>query len=152
MFELAFIDLPQAIHERVSCTIAASLTYKVPANVLLAVAEVEGGAVGQWVKNSNDTHDVGPMQFNTTYLDDLKRYGISASDVEGGGCYPYELAAWRIARHIAYDKRGDVWQRAANYHSKTPKYNQIYRAKLLKAGAKWTQWLNKHYPTQIVNL
>jgi hypothetical protein len=49
--------------------------------------------------------------------------------------YPYYLAAWLIAGHITNDS-GDLWQRAANYHSRTPYYNQIYREKLLQRATK----------------
>ncbi|QLZ70856.1 hypothetical protein FOLKNPGA_03675 (plasmid) [Legionella sp. PC1000] len=71
------IDLPPQIEERVVCSIMAAVKYEVPANIVLAVAEKEGGTPKQWVKNSNGTFDVGSMQFNTTYLKDLKKYGIT---------------------------------------------------------------------------
>lgn len=45
-------------------------------NILLAVAEKEGDEAGQWVRNSNNTYDIGPIQFNTAYLSDLAKYGI----------------------------------------------------------------------------
>ena len=101
---------------------------------------------GQWVQNTNGTHDVGPMQFNTSYLATLARYGITTGDVAASGCYPYQLAAWRLALHLQNDA-GDVWQRAANYHSRTPQYNAIYRGKLLAAGARWGAWLDKNFKT-----
>lgn len=149
MFELALATLPIEQHERVACSIVAALKYDIPANVMLAVAETEGGKPGQWVKNSNGTHDVGSMQLNTTYLKDLSRWGITAKDVEQPGCYPYDLAAWRLYRHIQLDS-GDVWRKAANYHSKTPKYNSIYRAKLIKSGKKWSRWIATHFQTRTV--
>lgn len=62
---MPFIDLPPQLQERVICSISAAVKYEVPANIVLAVAEKEGGKPGQWVKNTNGTHDVGPMQFNT---------------------------------------------------------------------------------------
>ena len=126
----AIADLPPMMQERVVCSIAAAAQYQIPANVVLAVAETEGGRPGQWVQNTNGTHDVGPMQFNTSYLGTLARYGITTADVAASGCYPYQLAAWRLALHLQNDA-GDVWQRAANYHSRTPQYNAIYRGKLL---------------------
>jgi hypothetical protein len=58
-------DMPPQIQERVVCSISAAVKYEVPANIVLAVAEKEAGKPGQWVRNSNGTHDVGPMQFNT---------------------------------------------------------------------------------------
>jgi hypothetical protein len=138
-------DLPPRLAEPIACAISAAARYEIPANVLLAVADKEGGKVGQWVRNSNGTFDVGAMQFNTTYLKALSRYGISALDVAGPGCYAFELAAWRIRRHIKTDN-GDLWTRVSNYHSRTPRYNRIYRADLIKRAAKWADWLSLHTP------
>jgi hypothetical protein len=59
------MDLPPDMQERVVCSITAAIKYEIPANILLAIAEKEGGKPGQWVSNSNGTHDVGSMQFNT---------------------------------------------------------------------------------------
>jgi hypothetical protein len=102
---------------------------------MLAVAEQEGGKPGQKTRNSNGTYDYGAMQINTASLADLRSYGINKNHVLAEGCYPYYLAAWRISGHIAKDP-GDLWQRAANYHSRTPYYNQIYREKLLQRATK----------------
>ena len=74
-------DLPPQLQERVVCSIAATVKYQVPANIVLAVAEKEAGKPGQWVLNTNGTHDVGPMQFNTAYLRDLAGYGITLDAV-----------------------------------------------------------------------
>jgi hypothetical protein len=143
---MPFVDLPPQIHERVICSISAAAKYEVPANIVLAVAEKESGKPGQWVKNSNGTHDVGPMQFNTAYLTELARYGITAKDVAASGCYSFELAAWRLRQHIRNDK-GDLWTRAANYHSRTYRYNAIYRADLIKKAVKWADWLAARFVT-----
>ena len=139
-------DIPPARQEMVTCSLGAALAYDVPANVLLAVAEKEAGKPGQWVRNTNGSFDVGSLQFNTTYLRDLARYGISPADVAAPGCYPYRLAAWRIRGHLRND-RGDVWTRASNYHSRTPRYNARYRADLIRRAVRWTAWLDSHYPT-----
>lgn len=139
-------DMPPQMQERVVCSISAAVKYEVPANIVLAVAEKEGGKPGQWVRNSNGTHDVGPMQFNTAYLGDLTRYGITADDVAASGCYSYDLAAWRLRMHIRNDK-GDLWTKAANYHSRTPKYNTVYRADLIQKAAKWADWLEARLVT-----
>ncbi len=138
---------PEEMNERVMCSVIAAVKYDVPANIILAVAEIEGGKPGQYVENTNGTLDVGPMQFNTAYLQDLARYGITAKDVETSGCYSYELAAWRLRGHILNDS-GDLWTRAANYHSKTPCYNAEYRAKLIRASGKWGNWLTERFKTR----
>ena len=136
------IDMPPQIHERIVCSIAASVHYDVPANIVIAVAEKEAGKPGQWVRNTNGTHDVGAMQFNTAYLKTLTaQYGITAEDVAAEGCYAYDLAAWRLHGHIANDS-GDIWTKAANYHSRTPYFNAIYRTDLMKLANKWADRLD----------
>jgi len=144
------MDMPPAMHERVICSIEAAIKYEVPANIVLAVAEIENGKPGQYVSNDNGSQDVGTMQFNTNYLADLFVYGITAEDVAASGCYPYELATWRIRNHIKYDQ-GDLWTRAANYHSRTPEYNSEYRIKLKTAASRWAGWLMQRFKTRIVN-
>lgn len=141
-----FADVPPQLQERVVCSISAAVKYEVPANIVLAVAEKEGGKPGQWVRNSNGTHDVGPMQFNTAYLAELSRYGIAADDVAAAGCYAFDLAAWRLRMHIRNDK-GDLWTKAANYHSRTPQYNAVYRADLMRRASKWADWLDARFVT-----
>lgn len=145
------IDVPpQQMQERIVCSITAAVRYDIPANIVLAIAEKEGGKPGQWVKNPNGTHDVGPMQFNTSYLKALAQYGITPDDVANTGCYPYELAAWRLAGHIAKD-RGDIWTRVANYHSRTPYYNGVYRADLMVKANKWADWLEVYLKNSIAS-
>ena len=134
------MDLPTDMQERVVCSIAAAIKYEIPANILLAIAEKESGKPGQWVSNSNGTHDVGSMQFNTKYLQELSKFGITPNHVANPGCYAYDLAAWRVRLHIKNDK-GDIWTRAANYHSRTPKDNAKYRADLIVRAVKWADWL-----------
>lgn len=136
-----FLNVPAHLQERIVCSIAASIHYDVPANIVLAVAEKEAGKPGQWVRNSNGTHDVGAMQFNTGYLKGLTaQYGITANDVAEAGCYAYDLAAWRLHWHLQKDS-GDIWTRAANYHSRTPNYNAVYRADLIIKANKWAKRL-----------
>ena len=103
-----FSDVPPKIQERVICSIAAAAKYEVPANIMLALSEKEGGKPGQWVRNSNNTDDVGSMQFNTRYLKDLARYGIRPEEVAAAGWYPFSLAACRLRGPIKNIK-GDLW-------------------------------------------
>lgn len=125
----------------------AAVKYELPVNIVLAVAAQEGGKPGQWVRNTNGTYDVGPMQFNTSYLRELARYGITAQDVEQGGCYAYDLAAWRLRGHVRND-RGDLWTRVANYHSRTPAINARYRQQVMRRAAWWADWLDERFATQ----
>lgn len=144
-----YSGLPPVQQEMVICSIAGAIQYDVPANVIIAVAEQEGGRPGQWVRNTNGTFDVGPLQFNTSYLAELEKWGITAADVAGKGCYPYQLAAWRIKKHLLNDT-GDVWQRVANYHSRTPVHNIRYQSLIKPRAAKWGGWLQKRGKTHDV--
>lgn len=139
-------DVPQQMQERIVCSISAAAKYEIPANIVLAVAEKEAGRPGQWVRNANGTHDVGSLQFNTAYLAELAQFGITPGDVAVAGCYPYDLASWRLRQHITKD-RGDLWTRAANYHSRNPIFNGVYRSDLIWRAAKWADWLVVRYPT-----
>ena len=141
------IDLPPEMQERVVCSITAAVKYEIPANILLAIAGKEGGKPRQWVHNHSGTYDIGPLQFNTAYLKDLSKYGITARTVVSTGCYPFELAAWRVRQHIKND-RGDIWTKAANYHSRTPKYHAKYRNALIIKAIKWADWLEYHFMTK----
>lgn len=139
------LDLPPLQQERIVCSITAAIKYQVPANIMLAIAEKEGGRPGMVNINKNGTYDIGPMQFNSAYLYELRKYGIVPAHAAVSGCYPYELAAWRLRRHLLYDK-GNLWARAANYHSRTAQYNLLYRADLIKKGIKWANWLECNIP------
>lgn len=143
---MLFPDLPLQIQEGVACSILAAVKYEIPANIVLAVAEIEAGKPGQWVRNSNGTYDVGRMQFNTAYLADLSKYGITPNDVATGGCYPFDLAAWRLRQHIKNDS-GDMWTRVANYHSRTYRFNVVYRNDLMRRALKWADWLSVRFAT-----
>ncbi|MCL6484460.1 MAG: conjugal transfer protein TrbN [Janthinobacterium lividum] len=140
------LDLPPLQQERIVCSITAAIKYQVPANILLAIAEKEGGRPGMLVANKNGTYDIGPMQFNSAYLHELRKYGIVPAHVAMKGCYPYDLAARRLRQHLLYDK-GNIWIRAANYHSRTANYNQQYKDDLVKKAEKWLYWLDCNFST-----
>jgi hypothetical protein len=135
-------DLPPQFRETLTCSVAAAARYDIPAAILLAIAESEAGRPGLWVKNQNGTSDVGPMQFNTAYLTTLAKYGITPQAVAMSGCYAYDLAAWRLRQHLRQDQ-GDIWTRAANYHSRTPYHNALYREGLITKSARWADWLDR---------
>lgn len=139
------------LHERIVCSISAAARYEIPTNILLAIAEKEGGKPGQWVRNMNGTRDVGALQFNTGYLKQLGRFGITAADVAAAGCYSYDLAAWRLRQHLLKDK-GDIWTRAANYHSRTGSINMVYRHDLMRKAARWADWLAVRYATHEISV
>jgi hypothetical protein len=140
------VDLPPVWQETVQCVLEAAPRHGVPANIVLAIAELEGGAPYTWGWNRDGSIDYGRMRINSVHLAEFGRYGISPVHLVEPGCYPIDLATWMIGRHLM-QCRGDVWQCAANYNSKTPGKNAIYRAKLIPAAGRWARWLWEHYPT-----
>lgn len=133
----------------IDCVIHAAHRQAVPANVLLALASIEGGKNGQFVKNSNGSSDIGHFQINTIHFGkkgQFSQHPITQQDVAWRGCYNAELAAWMLRQHINEPTGQDFWTRAANYHSKTPKYNTVYRSKLIPYSIKWGIWLQQRYP------
>jgi hypothetical protein len=133
---------PPDVQTRIVCSISAAQHFGLPPSVLLAVAQIEGGHPGQAVRNTNGTFDLGPMQLNTAWLAQLRPYGVDPRWALATGCYPYELAAWRIRRHLLQDG-GDYWTRVANYHSRTPAYNVPYRALVIVSAGRWQDWLQR---------
>jgi soluble lytic murein transglycosylase-like protein len=118
------------------CIATAANTYAVPSSVLMGIRKVEGGAVGQQVKNKNGTYDLGPMQINTLWLKELARHwGVSRNTawrwVRDDACINANVAAW-ILRQKA-DSAGSVYKGIAHYHSMTPKFGYPYRRRVLKA-------------------
>ena len=132
MIDLAVLPPSLSIEEvRMHCSVQAASHYDMDARLLWAVSVVEGGHENSWVLNTNGTHDLGYMQFNTAYLKTLSsRYGIRPEDVLGRTCYPFYLAAWRISEHLAEETHGDKFYKAAAYHSRTDKLRRAYASKL----------------------
>jgi soluble lytic murein transglycosylase-like protein len=118
------------------CIFAAAQTYSVPAPVLLGILHVEGGRVGQAVKNTNNTHDLGPMQINTIWMPELARHwgvseGKATQMVRDDACINIGVGAWILRTKM--NDTGSLYQGIAWYHSATPKHGHKYRDKVLAA-------------------
>ncbi|NII72361.1 hypothetical protein FHW84_000927 [Dyella sp. SG562] len=64
--------------------------------------------------------------------------------------FAYRLAAWRLRGHLRKDG-GDLWTRAANYHSRTPRHNARYREQLMRRAWRWSQWLRRQFNTHSID-
>lgn len=134
----------------VECVIQAAAKREVPANVLLALASIEGGKNGQLVRNENGTSDVSHFQINTaTYRAELAPLGVALHDLQWRGCYNAELAAYLLRKRLLEPGQQDFWTKAANYHSKTPKYNAVYRKKLVALSTEWANWIQTTYSVSV---
>lgn len=118
------------------CIFAAAKTYAVPVDVVLGIMHVEGGRVGQMVRNTNGSHDLGPMQINTLWIPELARHWKLSEDatlrlVRDDACVNVGVGAWILRGKI--DHTGSLMGGIAGYHSLTPHLGQSYRRKVLQA-------------------
>jgi len=118
-----------------ACLLLASQTYSVPPAVLLGIYKAEGGQIGQEVKNSNGTYDLGPMQINTIWLPDLaRRWGVNEQTarkwVRDDACTNVGVAAWILKGHISETQ--SLSQAIAHYHSRTPRHGTRYKKRVLE--------------------
>lgn len=116
-----------------ACFLWASSYYKVPTSLLLSIAQVEGGRVGTISMNTNGTADLGPMQINTIWINDIARStGQPTRMVQyrliNDGCYNVGIGAWILQKNIL--RTGNAWVGAAHYHSRTPALARSYLTKV----------------------
>lgn len=86
------------------------------------------------------------MQINSDYIKDLNsklNLNISYTDFLKRDCFSFQVAAYKLKEHIKFDK-GDLLTRLAMYHSKTPKYNEIYKKKIVFHSKYWSDFLQKN--------
>lgn len=113
------------------CINHAAQLFHVPATMIISVMKIENGWNGAAVKNkTNGTYDLGVMQVNSSWLTQLKPYGITRENLQYDPCINVHTATWILAKGLA---RGEGWQGVGNYHSATPIHNQRYRQKVKMA-------------------
>ena len=119
-----------------ACLMLAAQTYSVPPAVMVGILQVEGGAIGQQVRNTNGSYDLGPMQINTIWVPELAEFwgveqATAAKWIRDDACTNMGVAAWILRRHI--DNTGSLSTAIAHYHSKTPSRGYSYKAKVIEA-------------------
>lgn len=117
-----------------ACLMLASQTYSVPPAVLVGIYKAEGGKVGQEVKNSNGSYDLGPMQINTIWMPELaQKWGVSEDTarkwVRDDACTNVGVSAWILKGHLK--ETGNLSQAIAHYHSRTPRHGTRYKKRVI---------------------
>ena len=117
-----------------ACLLAAANTYQVPPAVMIGIMQVEGGRVGQAVRNDNGSYDLGPMQVNTLWVPQLANvWHVSTNTartwVRDDGCVNVHVAAWILKQKIA--ETGSLYGGIAHYHSATPGLGAPYANKVV---------------------
>jgi len=118
------------------CIFTAAQTYVVPPSVILGILNVEGGRIGQAVRNTNKTYDLGPMQINTIWVPALASFwGVRPAEalrlVRDDACINIGVGAWILRTKM--NQTGSLTQGIAYYHSGTPSLGHNYRKKVIRA-------------------
>lgn len=122
------------------CIFSAAQTYAVPPSVILGILHVEGGRVGQAVKNTNSTYDLGPMQINTLWIPELARHWRVSEKtalrmVRDDACVNIGVGAWILRTKMG--ETGSLYEGIAWYHSATSHLGHKYRDKVMRAMQKY---------------
>ena len=120
-----------------ACLLLASQTYQVPPAVMIGIMNVEAGRVGQQVRNTNGSFDLGPMQVNTIWVPKLARlwrvpHATAHNWVRDNGCVNVYVAAW-ILRQKIEEASGVLVNGIARYHSATGWRGARYAARVVSA-------------------
>lgn len=123
-------------HIFAACLMVAAQNYAIPPSVLIGILHVEGGKVGQQVRNTNGTYDLGPMQINTLWTKELaKEWDISRSAahrlIRDDACTNVNVAAWIFRKNL--NESGSLSKAIAWYNSRTPHIGYKYRRKVIDA-------------------
>jgi soluble lytic murein transglycosylase-like protein len=106
------------------CINEAAIEFHIPAKLIIALLHTERGKNGEVQRNKNGTYDIGPMQINSSWLPELKRYGITRHDLQYNPCINVKVGAWIAAKFIAHEN--DLLTGIGDYNSHTKKFNQSY--------------------------
>lgn len=109
------------------CINQAAVNYHVPATMIVSVMQIEDGRNGVASKNKNGSYDLGVMQINTTWLSTFNKFGISKEALQYDPCVNVNAGTWLLAKAIA---KSGGWRGVGNYHSATPKFNNLYSRKV----------------------
>ena len=117
-----------------ACLMLASQTYSVPPAVLVGIYKAEGGQIGQEVKNTNGSYDLGPMQINTIWLPELAdKWGVKKTTarkwLRDDACTNVSVAAWILRGHL--NETGSLSKAIAHYHSRTPRHGNRYKSRVI---------------------
>lgn len=125
-------DVPALSPVTVECVIEASRAQEVPLAAIVAILATEGGQVGRVSINTNATYDIGPMQINSPWLEELARHDVAEALVMNNGCVNVLVGAW-IFRQALDEARGDVWAAIGRYHSRTGELALRYQRRVYEA-------------------
>ena len=107
-----------------ACFDTAAQHHGVSAEVLKAIAEQES-SMRPHARNQNTdgSHDLGLMQINSLWFEELARRGVSMAQLLDP-CTNIHAGAWILSKQI--ERFGNTWRAVGAYHSRTPEHNARY--------------------------
>lgn len=112
---------PQCIH-------SSAGAYELNPLLLLAILKVESnGRTGVVSRNTNNTDDLGPSQFNTESWAKvlIEKYKIPREALINDMCQAVRALGFALRTEID-GAGGNLWKGVGNYHSRTPKHHNKY--------------------------
>lgn len=122
MLPLYVSDVP------LSCINIAAIEQHIPAKLIISILNIERGKVGQAVRNTNGTYDLGPLQINSRWLPEFEKHGISREAIQNDPCINVRTGAWILAKSIASEE--NLLLGVGDYHSHTLRFNSSYTRKV----------------------
>jgi len=112
------------------CWADASARFKIPADLLYAIARVESGNRSDVVSkpNSNGTYDIGLMQINSSHLPRLAKMGITEQDLLTNACLNLHVGAMILSEKIA--TYGYNWVAIGAYNARSYNKRMAYARKV----------------------
>lgn len=112
-----------------ACIRKASLGHPWLEKTLWGLRDQEAGWLGAEVRNSNGSHDLGPLQINSWWVPRIAAMvGRSEAQVQGwlkfDACFNAEAARWVFLSSLK--STGDYWKAIGLYHSPTTWRQQRY--------------------------
>ncbi|HSH28753.1 MAG TPA: lytic transglycosylase domain-containing protein [Thiohalobacter sp.] len=114
-----------------ACFRFAAQRYDIDTDLLQAITHVESGGDPAAVNsNADGSRDIGLMQINTRWLEQLAGYGITREDL-AEPCTNILVGAWVLAHNFTL--YGDSWKAVGAYNAGTARTEQAHRRRLAYA-------------------
>jgi len=111
-------DLPPAfLHNEIPhrCVVQTLKQYQLPPDLFIGYMGQEGGRIGMANRNRNGSYDFGVAQINSSWLKEIGRYGVTASDLQWDSCKSIWVSGW-LMRRCLNKFAGDFWKGVGCYH------------------------------------
>lgn len=104
-------------HAFYECFQSAADRYKVPLELLYAIAKVESDFNPKAInRNTNGSSDHGLMQINSSWFPDLeRRFGIPRQRIINDACTNIYVGAWILANN--FNSNGRIWDSVGAYNA-----------------------------------